>query len=550
MSPEWFDGDRFWYRSHVGEGYEFIVVDPAAPSRRLAFDHDRLAAALSLAADTAYVATKLPFETFEFVDDGSIRFHTADSVRWSCSVTSYVCVGPDSVPADPRTEIESPDGRWVAFTRDDNLWVRGSATGEEIQLSSDGEEYFGYAQVPEGCCSAVTRRRQETESPPVLTWSADSRRIVTHRFDERNVEALHLLETRTGRPALHSYRVALPGDSVIPTYEIHVFDVEARGQAKVNLDAMDAVNTSCCGVASDTIWKDVKWADGSDEVFFTRAVRSYDTLQLYVADTETGEARKILEERSKTYVEANGRSGGPPNWRVISDNTEVVWWSERDGWGHLYLFDAATGVIKNRITEGPWMVLDLLHVDDAGRWAYFTGVGREAGQDIYYRHLYRARLDGGGVERLTPEEADHQIWMSPSGSYFVDQYGTMESEPVTVLRNTTGRALLTLETADFSKLLAMGWRYPEHFTVLARDGVTPLHGFLYFPSDFDESERYPVVDYIYPGHRWVRSAPVRLRFRRPATQPPWPSSASSSSSSMPWARPCATRRSTTPTTAT
>jgi len=342
----------------------------------------------------------------------------------------------------------------------------------------------------------------------VLRWSEDSKRIATHRFDERDVKSLYLLETKTVRPTLHSYRVALPGDSVIPTYEIHVFEVESGSHVRVDLDAMDAVNTSCCGVVRDTIWKDVKWANGSDELFFTRGVRSYDTLQLYVADATTGATRQILEERSKTYVEANGFSGGLPNWRVVNDNSEVVWWSERDGWGHLYLFDVATGAMKNRITEGPWMVVDLLHVDDGGRWAYFTGVGREEGQDIYDRHLYRAPLDGGAVQRLTDEDADHQVRVSPSGNYFVDTYGTMESPPTTVLRGLDGRVLLTLETADFSKLLAMGWRYPEHFTALARDGVTPVHGFLYFPSDFDEHATYPVVDYIYPG---PQVGPIRAR---------------------------------------
>ncbi len=512
MSPQWLDGDRFWYRSHVGEGHEFFIVDPSVPSRRPAFDHDRLAAALSLAADTSYVATKLPFQTFELTSDGALRFHTADSVRWTCALTSYVCSGPDSIPEKPRTERESPDGRWVAFTRDENLWIRSTETEEEIQLSRDGEEHFGYAVAPEGCCSVVTQRRQGTEPPPVLRWSEDSRRIATHRFDERNVEALHLLEAKTVRPVLHSYRVALPGDSVIPTYELHVFDVESGDQARVDLDAMDAVNTSCCGVAFDTIWKDVKWGEDSEELFFTRGVRSYDTLQLHVADAVTGETRKILEETGKTFVEANGFSGGLPNWRVVNGNREVVWWSERDGWGHLYLFDTATGTLKNRITEGPWMVVDLLHVDDRARWVYYTAVGREEGQDIYHRHLYRAPLDGGSVQRLTPEDADHQIWASPSGRYFVDRHGTMASEPTTVLRGPDGRVLLTLEEGDFSRLLAMGWRYPEHFVAKARDGVTDVHGFLYFPSDFDEDASYPVVDYIYPG---PQVGPIRGRQASP-----------------------------------
>ena len=506
-APRWLEGDRFWYRSRIVGGHEFILVDPSVPSRQPAFDHARLAAALSEAADTSYVAGRLPFEEFEFVE-GGIRFHTGDSIRWSCTLTDYVCRGPDSIPAPPRTERTSPDGRWVAFSRDENLWVREVATGQERQLSSDGEANFGYAVPPEGCCSVVTTARRGVTPPPVLIWSPDSRRIATHRLDERAVGELHLLETATGRPKLHSYRVGLPGDSVIPTYEIHVFDVEAGTSVMADVGTMEAVNTACCGLVQDTIWKDVKWGEDSDALYFTRGVRSYDTLQLYVADPATGASRMILEETSKTFVEANGRSGGLPNWRVVDGGAEVVWWSERDGWGHLYLMDGATGAVKNRITRGPWMVVDLLHVDDGGRWAYFTAVGREPGEDPYRRILYRARLDGSRVERLTPESGDHDVSMSPSGRYVVDQYGPHDAPPVTVLRDAAGQSLLTLEEADFSALLAKGWHYPTPFTTVGRDGVTPVHGFLYFPSDFDETASYPVVDYIYPG---PQVGPIRSR---------------------------------------
>ncbi|MEZ4417553.1 MAG: DPP IV N-terminal domain-containing protein [Gemmatimonadota bacterium] len=499
IAPTWMEGDRFWYRARTAAGTEFVLVDPTVPSRRPAFDHARLAAALSLAADTAYVGSRLPFERIEWVGTDAIRFNTADSTQWTCSLRDYACSGPEAEPERPRTEVTSPDGRWVAFSREENLWVRSKESGAEVQLSRDGSPDFGYAVPPEGCCSVVTLARRGTDAPPVLAWSPDSRRIATHRFDERAVLQLHLLEAKTGRPTLRSYRVALPGDSVIPTYEVHVFDVEAQTSVRADVGTLEVVNTSCCGVASDTVWKDARWGTGSDEVFFTQGVRSFDTLRLWAADTRTGASRLVLEEHGQTFVESNGQSGGMPNWRVVNDNSEVVWWSERDGWGHLYLFDAATGTLKNRITEGPWMVLDLLHVDPVGRWAYFTASGREPDQDVYNRHLYRARLDGGRIERLTPEAADHQIMASPSGRWFVDQYGSFASPPTAVLRDPAGRPVLNLETGDYSPLLATGWHYPTHFEVKGRDGVTPVHGLLFFPSDFDPERSYPVVDYIYPG---------------------------------------------------
>ncbi len=510
VSAVWLDGNRFWYRNRVRDGHEFVVADPRQRSRRAAFDHDRLAAALSVAKDTTYEGAKLPFQRFVFADsERAIRFHTADSARWECSLEDYVCSGPDSIPEDPvRVERPSPDGAWVAFTRDENLWIRSTEDGAERQLTTDGEPDFGYAVSPEGCCSAVTLARRGTTPATVLIWSDDSRKVATHQFDERGVKDLHLLETHTGRPLLHSYKTALPGDSVIPTYTLHVFDVESGAHTPLDVGVLDAMNTVCCNVSNDTIWKDVRWGAGSGEVFFTKAVRSYDTLTLYAADTETGTVRTILEERSKTFVETNPQAGGLPNWRVLNDNREVVWWSERDGWGHLYLYDATDGRLKHRITEGPWLVRDVLRIDEVGRWVYFVAVGREEGRDPYYRHLYRAPLDGGPIELLTPEDADHAIQPAPDGDWFLDTYSTRTSIPRTVVRDPSGTVVQTLEEADFSALQGIGWPWPEPFTVKARDGVTDLYGLLHLPSDFDSTASYPVVDYIYPG---PQSGPIGAR---------------------------------------
>lgn len=498
VAPQWLDGDRFWYRDRTPKGEEFILVDPGARSRAPAFDHARLAAALSVAADTSYEPSKLPFQSFEFVDGVSIRFTVGDSLRWTCGILGpYTCTGPDTIPAPPRTEAKSPDGNWVAFTRDHNLWVRSTQSGEEAQLSTDGEPYYGYA-VNDQCCNQVTAPRRDIQRPPVLRWSPDSRRIATHKLDQRGVGALHLLETSKGRPILHTYRYALPGDSIVPTFDLYAFDVASRGQIKIDLEPQQATNTSCCGLMIDTIWKDVQWGRGSAELFFTYGRRDYKTLDLFAADATTGATRSILQERSPTFVELRP-VGGRPNWRVVNDNREVIWFSERDGWGHLYLFDALTGVLKNQMTSGPWVVVDLVRVDEQARVVYFTGVGREEGRDPYFRHLYRVAFDGSELRLLTPEDADHDIRVAPSGAYFVDTYSRRDTIPVTVVRGLDGRVSQTLEEGDVSQLLAAGWQWPVPFTVKARDGVTDLHGLLFFPSHFDPEEKYPVVDYVYPG---------------------------------------------------
>ena len=500
VAPVWLpNSDRFWYRNNTGSGSEFVSYDPATQTKRPAFDHARLAAALSIANDTAYEPNKLPFQTFEFVASaGSIKFEVDSMRSFTCDLTRYSCTKSGKPERKPLSEVRSPDGKQIAFIRNWNLFVRDVASGQEKQLSTDGVVDHGYG-TPIGCCDQVTSVRQKREKRPVIVWSGDSRKIATYRADERNVKPLYLLETVTGRPILHTYRYALPGDSVVPRLDVHVFDVESGQHVASSRGPQDAVNTSCCWLQTDTLWKDGRWGSGTDEFFYTHGQRDFKKFELIAVNTRTGEARKILEEKAPTFVELNLNSGGLPNWRVINGNREVVWFSERDGWGHLYLFDAATGQLKNRITEGPWVVSDVLHVDEVNRLIYFTARGREANRDPYFRHLYRARLDGSGLTLLTPENADHTISMPVSGRVVIDTYSRPDTLPVTVLRAPTGAVLGTIETADVSRLAARGLPLPERFQVKARDGITDLYGLLYRPSNFKPNQKYPIIDYIYPG---------------------------------------------------
>ena len=492
--PEFFDGDRFWFRSRTPSGHEFIVVDPAARSREPAFDHARLAAALSIAADTAYEGRDLPFEEFDFVDgEGSIRFHVADSVRWRCDIRTYTCAGPTAEVAPSDAERPSPDGRWIAFARDENLWVRDAATGEETQLTTDGEKDFGYGAIPEGCCQEITSRRAGRERSPVLQWSPDSRRIATHRYDEREVGRFHLLEAADGRPILHTWAYALPGDSIIPTSELWIFDVEARAGVRAEVDPQPGNFAR-----GDTTYADVQWTADGASVFYTHRTRDFKSYKLFRVDAATGAATELLDETGPTYVELNQFTRLNPAWRVLGDGSEFLWWSERDGFGHLYLY-GGDGTLRNRVTSGPWLVLDVIAVDEAARTVYFTAVGREDGRHPYHAHMYRIGLDGSGLQLLTPEDAVHQVTPSPSGRYFVDQYSTPETAPVAVVRDRTGRAVQTIETADITALEEAGWIPPVPFQARGRDGVTPVYGLLWFPSDFDPEQSYPVVDYIYPG---------------------------------------------------
>jgi dienelactone hydrolase/Tol biopolymer transport system component len=500
VNPKWMSAHSFWYRNHSAKGYEFLVVDAATGAKRPLFDNVKLASVLSEKADTAYDPAKLPFRDLTLLKNGqAIQFDVGKKRFWTCDIVAYTCIGPDSVPAHKASEVKSPDGKWVVYERGGNLYLRGTDGGAETALTTDGTPDYGYGLANIGCCAQVTNERAKTELRPYVLWSPDSKRLITHKWDQRNVRQMALLEVKNPAAILHTYRYALPGDSVIPKFEYYAFDVASRKGTRVDVPPIESVNTTCCWMSTDTIWKDVRWSNGSDEFLFTSGKRGYHELTLMAADARTGGARTILKETGKTYVETNQNAGGIPNWRPVGNGKEVIWWSERDGWGHLYLVDAVTCTIKTRLTSGAGMVSDLLYVDDATRTAYFTARGREPGRDPYYQFLYRVKLDGGPVELLTPENADHDISFSPDGKYLVDVYSRPDTIPVSVVRSTTGAVVKELQRADISRLVKAGWTMPIPFTVKARDGQTDLEGLLYRPSKVVPGRKYPVIDYIYPG---------------------------------------------------
>ncbi len=496
VSPAWIDeGDRFWYRNRFQEGHEFVLVDPEAGVRNRAFDHVALAAALSRASDNDFEPYDLPFSTFRFVeDDTAVEFviqENGEDERWRCHLEEELCEGPMEPHPSVPNSIASPDGQYAAFIREHDLWIRDLETGEDRQLTEDGEERYGYAADSQGW------RRTDT---PVLVWSPDSRKIATYRLDERGVEEMHLLEMAEPRPRVHSWPYAVPGDSILPMHERVV--VHLDGPRVVSLDAEPDYQrtSSCCGLTRGPVWADVEWSPDSETLAFASTSRDYRTVRLRLADPYTGEVRELFEESHPEFFLTNIRSGGVPNWRVLHERGEFLWFSERDGWGHLFRYDLETGELVNRITGGDWNVVDLLRVDEAGGTLLFTGVGREAGRNPYFHHLYSVSLDGEGLRLLTPEDAHHTVELSPSGDYFVTARSTPSDPPVTVVRTSgDGELVVEVEEAEIQELTELGWSPPTPFTARARDGVTPVHGLLYKPSDFDEERQYPVVVSIYPG---------------------------------------------------
>ncbi len=490
VSPNWIDDSTFWYRTRVPGGFAFYQVNASSGERVRAFDHERLSAALSAAVGGNYEALQLPFNSFEWIERGRVlRVQVAGS-HWSCTPAEGRCQeldGPDTGPSG----VTSPDGRYTAFRRDDNLWVHDLESGESFAVTTDGAERHGYAADSQGW-----RRTNQA----ILLWSPDSRRIATYRLDEREVEEMHLLRTAEPRPELESWPYALVGDSIVPMLERVVVDVEARSVVALDTPPDHQRTSSCCGLARGQQWADVEWSADGEQLAFVSVSRDYRTVTLRVAAPSTGAVRTVLEESHPQFFETNIASGGIPNWRVLHDRGEVIWFSQRDGWGHLFRYDLESGELLNRITGGDWNVLDILEVDEAAGTILFTGIGREAGVDPYHRNLYRVSLDGSGMQRLTSGEMDHDLSLSPGADYFVARTSTVEVPPVTSVRRARdGAEIAVIEEADISELESLGWRAPEPFTARARDGVTPIHGLLIRPSHFDPEKRYPIVNAIYPG---------------------------------------------------
>ncbi|HEX7118219.1 MAG TPA: DPP IV N-terminal domain-containing protein [Longimicrobiales bacterium] len=504
VRPNWLDEDRFWYRNTTAEGTEYVLVDPARRTRRLAFDHERLAEALSAAVHARYSPTNLPLRDMQLADDARSLTVELPVGRYTCDLDEYRCEAAGGDRGAPRNSVVSPDGRRAAFIRDHDLWVLDLETGEETRLTTDGVEDFGYATNNAGW----TRSDR-----PVLLWSPDSRRIATFQHDARGVGEMYLVTTNVGHPKLDAWKYPLPGDSVI--FRIHrvVIDVDAEGGPNVvrlQMPPDPHRSTVCDHVYCDGRWVDVQWSEDGERLFFVSSSRDHKRATLREADPETGAVRDILEETVETFYESGHDTF---NWRVLPETNEVIWFSRRDDWGHLYLYDLETGRLKNRITTGDWNVLQVLRLDPERRTLWFIGNEREPG-DPYFQYLYSIRLDGSGLTLLTPDSANHEITFSPSGRYFIDAASTPDTPPVTVLRDAdTGEVVLELEEADISRLVATGWKPPIPFTVKARDGKTDLYGLLYRPTDFDPSKKYPIINHIYPG---PQTGSVRGRSFRPA----------------------------------
>lgn len=485
--PHWVDQtSAFWYVRQTEKGKEYVKVDAASKKRTALFDQQKMASALTEKAGREINAYNLPLQNCRLnISLDTLRFQL-DGKFWAYSIKNNRLLDEGAIPSrgkerhwmevDDEKEgspVTSPDGKWTAFIKNDNVYVREVATGKEKQLSQDGTLSNYYSSY--------------------IQWSPDSKSVVSCRIrpvEKRYVYYVESSPADQAQPKLHKQEYAKPGDELrfkVPC----IFEVES-GRRLIPSTELFSHQYELSGPM---------WNADSKAITFEYNERGHKVYRVLEMSAVDGSVRTLIEEKEEKYVNY------PRIYRnYLSDGKRIIWSSERDNYNHLYLYDRATGKPLNQITKGEWYVRGVQHVDEANEVIYFSANGMKKGEDPYLIHYYKINFDGSNPVELTPEEGMHQCWYSSDYKYLVDVYSKVDQAPIAVLRDAKdGKIRMQLDKADISALLANGWKAPEVFSAKGRDGKTDMWGVIYRPSNFDPSKKYPVIEYIYsgPGDQYV-----------------------------------------------
>lgn len=522
LFPHWIeDTDCFWYERTTTAGKEFRLVDAGVPSNNIAFEHDALATALTQASGQPVDKEDLPISYVGMTLSPLTVSFSAFDKGWLFTSSENGCKAIELVSVK-NGEALSPNGKQIAFVRNYNLWIREVVTGEAWAVTVDGEEDYAYG-------GPLTAWGDSNFPEMSSLWSSDSTRLLTMLRDKRLVKTLptveHLPLDGSIRPTVKLTKVAYPGDEQVETVQLLAIDVASGDACTPDYPPLPAGHNMNMGLFFSRIaW----WANDNRHAYFVALERGDRVMQLVEFDTHTGNTRVLFEEMSETHVNyIPSDCFASVSHRALSNSNELIWWSERSGWGHLYLYDLVSGELKQTITRGDWMVRDVLSVDEQRREIVIQTCGRVPGRDPYYRDICRVQIDTGEITTLFSADEDttvhylesyivlvnHQSHranamaqgISPSGDYTVMTRSRVDQAPVSQLLNRDGETLLELEVTDIS-LLPDGWHWPEPVEVQAADGVTPLYGVLFRPSYFSPDKQYPVINYI-SGGPWLSIVP-------------------------------------------
>jgi dipeptidyl-peptidase 4 len=513
--PHWLDGrDEFWYRRQLIDGAEFVIVDASNGRKRPAFDHTQIAQAMSIVLGVPQDPKRLPFDHLSFSGDGKIMTITIGARTFACERRTGSCSEITAARRDEEWSM-SPDGRVGVCTRAGNLWLSDILSSEARPLTVDGMADAGYGIWPDGwSANFVSRQPPASAAPPLgAQWSPDSRTLLVPFVDQRAVAAYPFMESApfdgSFRPRVHSVRIPLVGERTA-IYELMLIDVVTGQKRRIDLPYQKLLTLQ----QDMTAFREVVWREDSKHLYLVAHGDNMESAFVFDVEVSSGHARVVIAESLAPRTDLNSTSYNPVNVRLVRDCQELIWFSQRDGWGHLYRYDVLSGELLNQITAGAWLVRDIIDMDDEHGVIYLTAGGREPGNP-YFRYLYRVNFDGSNFKLLSPEAADHLLLpnrpfvlsldgisayapISPSGRYLLYNFSRIDLPTKFVIRGVLEANLVAeVETADATQLYAAGWRPPQSFTVKAADGATDLWGVTYQPSDFDPQRRYPVIDAQY-----------------------------------------------------
>lgn len=530
VTPHWMpSGNTFWYSYKTSDGEHWYLVDPATRQKKELFDNVELAARLSEEMHDPYDAQHLPIQSLQAVDEKTFTFEVRSSqekksddkkkkskekeivyFRYDASSRTLTRLTEEEKPLK-RLDwgTVSPDGKTVVYAKDLNLWKMSfedyqklrkdekDSTITEIQITTDGVENFGYG-MPRNVLNTDTICNGKRRGVYGLTFAPDSKHFAVLLSDSRMVKDIWVINSMAKpRPTLETYKYQMPGEKENPIEHLYIFDTETGNRKEVNTSAFkdQTLNIQTAEYNPGLMTRGYRqasiWTGDSKRFYISRTSRDLKRVDICSYTIGQDTLVPVIEERLNTYIDFIN---------VLSPNEgkEIIHWSERDGWGHLYLY-SEDGKLKNRITKGPWHVEQIVRLDNKNRVVYFTASGKNEGENPYYMHLYRCNLDGSGLKQLDEKNFFHEPVMTYNAGYFVDNFSRSDCAPVTELRDAQGNKIMTLEKADLSQLIAAGYKFPEIFKVKAGDGVTDLWGCMYKPFDFDSTKVYPIIDYVYPG---------------------------------------------------
>ena len=537
VDPHWMKkSDRFWYEYETTQGKKWVLVDPVRRTKSPLFDADKLAAELTKAVKDPFDGQHLKLDNMKLLaDENTLQFtvkSTAEVIKkdWAelkaknknakDSLEKKVYTFQFNLISQQLKEIETlkeptrlawaniaPDSSKVVYVKNFNLYWMDKAnflkavkdlkdtTLVEQALTTDGVEDYEYGWGDRGDDNVeVEKKKNDRKRAPVL-WSADSKQFILTRTDQRKVKDLWVIHnTRDPRPTLETYKYAMPGEKEQPITDLIHYSFETQKLSNLPISTykdqtLSLWSTTPASNTRDDDFRPTTWLGNTSEFYFALTSRDLKRVDVLRWNLKTNQKEVLIEERSNTYIDFE---------KPELVGNDLIWWSERDGWGHFYLY-GKDGTYKRQLTSGPYHVAGAARVDVGLRKLYFTANGREKGEDPYYEHLYSVSLDGGAVTLLNKGDFNHEISINDPASYFVSNFSRVNTVPASVLYDRNGAKIMDLETADLSQLMAAGYKFPEPFTFKADDGITDLFGVMYKPFDFDSTRTYPLIQYVYPG---------------------------------------------------